>query len=257
MAAFTDRPTSARGPDRRPGEAALIDAIRNGTIDRVLIWSVCRIGKSLPDLVCFMETCRTAGVARVDRMSKRIDTETSNGMSLLDLDGDDGAASAPEPSGPNSARSGSGPEFVDPIWTPANSDSQDREGQALPGDGQGSSRGGEVGRWDQPVIRVANRGVPAFNGRSLTPKAVSDLQYPMNLSGRAGEIGVQQQWKASRFCGTGTETRIAEIQTTGSKQVLRDKYGNRLGEYDARTNRTVDKYGNPVGSGNLLPTLLR
>ena len=51
LAVFTDRPTSARGPDRRPGEAALIDAIRNGTIDRVLIWSVCRIGKSLPDLV--------------------------------------------------------------------------------------------------------------------------------------------------------------------------------------------------------------
>jgi|SoimicMinimDraft_13_1059741.scaffolds.fasta_scaffold233294_1 hypothetical protein len=50
---------------------------------------------------------------------------------------------------------------------------------------------------------------------------------------------------------------VGEIQTTGSKQVLRDKYGNRLGEYDARTNRTVDKYGNPVGSGNLLLTLLR
>ena len=50
---------------------------------------------------------------------------------------------------------------------------------------------------------------------------------------------------------------VGEIQTTGSKQVLRDKYGNRVGEYDARTNRTVDKYGNPVGSGNLLPTLLR
>ena len=63
MAAFTDRPTSARGPDRRPGEAALIDAIRSGTIDRVMIWSVCRIGKSLADLVSFMETCRTAGVA--------------------------------------------------------------------------------------------------------------------------------------------------------------------------------------------------
>ena len=51
--------------------------------------------------------------------------------------------------------------------------------------------------------------------------------------------------------------RIAEIQTTGSKQVLRDKYGNRVGEYDARTDRTVDKFGNPVGSGNLLLTLLR
>src|SRR6478672_6021797 len=59
---YTDRPTSARGPDRRPGEAALLDAIRNGTINRVMVWSVCRIGKSLVDLVAFMEMCRTAGV---------------------------------------------------------------------------------------------------------------------------------------------------------------------------------------------------
>ena len=34
---FTDRPTSVRkGVDKRPGEMALIDAIRSGTIDRVL-----------------------------------------------------------------------------------------------------------------------------------------------------------------------------------------------------------------------------
>jgi DNA invertase Pin-like site-specific DNA recombinase len=83
-AVFTDRPTSVRGPDRRPGEAALIDAIRNRTIDRVLIWSVCRIGKSLIDLVSFMETCRTAGVS-VFMLEQGIDTATSNGMSLLDL----------------------------------------------------------------------------------------------------------------------------------------------------------------------------
>ena len=51
--------------------------------------------------------------------------------------------------------------------------------------------------------------------------------------------------------------RIAEVQTTGSKQILRDKYGSRLGEYDAHTNRTVDKYGHLVGTGNLLTTLLR
>jgi DNA invertase Pin-like site-specific DNA recombinase len=84
MAAFIDRPTSARGPDRRTGEAALIDAIRKSTIDRVLIWSVCRIGKSLPDLVSFMEMCRTAGVS-VLMLEQAIDTETSNGMSMLDL----------------------------------------------------------------------------------------------------------------------------------------------------------------------------
>jgi DNA invertase Pin-like site-specific DNA recombinase len=83
MAVFTDRPTSARGPDRRPGEAALIDAIRNGTINRVLIWSVCRIGKSLVDLVCFMEACRTAGVALwIDE--QHVDTAASNGMPLFD-----------------------------------------------------------------------------------------------------------------------------------------------------------------------------
>jgi hypothetical protein len=51
--------------------------------------------------------------------------------------------------------------------------------------------------------------------------------------------------------------RIGEIQTIGSKQILRDKYGNRLGEYDPRTNRTTDKYGRLVGSGNLLVGLLK
>jgi DNA invertase Pin-like site-specific DNA recombinase len=84
VAVYTDRPTSARGPDRRSGESALLDAIRNGTVDRVMIWSVCRIGKSLPDLVAFMETCRTAGVS-VFMLEQGIDTETSNGMSMLDL----------------------------------------------------------------------------------------------------------------------------------------------------------------------------
>ncbi len=81
---FTDRPTTVRGTDRRPGEAALINAINDGAIDRVVIWSVCRIGKSLPDLVTLMEVCRTAGVS-VFMLEQGIDTETSNGMSMLDF----------------------------------------------------------------------------------------------------------------------------------------------------------------------------
>jgi DNA invertase Pin-like site-specific DNA recombinase len=61
---FTDRPTSIRkGLDRRPGETALLDAIRNGGIDRVCISSICRVGKTVPDLVSFLETCRSAGVS--------------------------------------------------------------------------------------------------------------------------------------------------------------------------------------------------
>jgi DNA invertase Pin-like site-specific DNA recombinase len=77
---FTDRPTSVKkGQDRRPGEVALIEAIRTGEIDKVLVWSVCRIGKSLADLVTFMETCRTAGVSLwLDEQNT--DTEESDAL---------------------------------------------------------------------------------------------------------------------------------------------------------------------------------
>jgi len=78
MCVHRDRPTSVRkGVDRRPGEMALIDAIRSGSINRVLIWSVCRIGKSLVDLVAFTETCRSSGVA-VHMLEQGIDTEQSD-----------------------------------------------------------------------------------------------------------------------------------------------------------------------------------
>ena len=61
---FTDRPTSIRkGLDRRPGEAALLDAIRNGEIDMMCISSICRVGKTVPDLVSFLENCRSADVS--------------------------------------------------------------------------------------------------------------------------------------------------------------------------------------------------
>jgi DNA invertase Pin-like site-specific DNA recombinase len=61
---FADRPTSVKkGQDRHPGELALLDAIRSCAIDRVLVWSIDRIGKSLADLVGFMETCRLHDVS--------------------------------------------------------------------------------------------------------------------------------------------------------------------------------------------------
>ena len=50
---------------------------------------------------------------------------------------------------------------------------------------------------------------------------------------------------------------LGEIRIDGSKQTLFDRHFNRLGEYDARTDWTRDKYGNPVGRGNLLVTLLK
>jgi DNA invertase Pin-like site-specific DNA recombinase len=80
---FIDRPTTVR-KDRRPGEAALIDLVRNGAIEKVLLWSIDRVGRSLIDLVAFMETCRTAGVSLwLDEQG--IDTAGSNGLPLFDV----------------------------------------------------------------------------------------------------------------------------------------------------------------------------
>ena len=80
---FTDRPATVK-KDRRPGEAALIDLIRRGATERVLICSVDRIGKSLVELVTFMEACRTAGVSLwLDEQG--LDTAGSNGLPLFDV----------------------------------------------------------------------------------------------------------------------------------------------------------------------------
>jgi DNA invertase Pin-like site-specific DNA recombinase len=85
--AFTDRPMPMRkGKERRPGEASLLDAIRDGGVQKVLLWSVDRVGRSLVDLVGFLEACRVAGVG-LYLHNQGLDTGTANGMSLFDLAG--------------------------------------------------------------------------------------------------------------------------------------------------------------------------
>jgi DNA invertase Pin-like site-specific DNA recombinase len=82
---FADRPTAVKkDQDRRSGELSLIEAIRSAAIDRVLVWSIDRIGKSLADLVGFIETCRSAYVA-VTLHDEGFDSETSNRLSLFDV----------------------------------------------------------------------------------------------------------------------------------------------------------------------------
>jgi hypothetical protein len=51
-------------------------------------------------------------------------------------------------------------------------------------------------------------------------------------------------------------TKIGEIHTDGSRQVLRDRYGYLDGSYDSHDDATRDKYGTIVVKGNLLATLL-
>ena len=48
--------------------------------------------------------------------------------------------------------------------------------------------------------------------------------------------------------------KLGEIRDEGNRQTIYDKYGIRLGYYDGRY--TFDKYGRKIGEGNLLATLL-
>ena len=84
---FTDRPTTVRkGVDRRAGEAALIDVIRRADVEKVLLWSIDRVGRSLVELVGFLEMCRVADVSLwLDQ--ENVDTETGNGLALFDVGG--------------------------------------------------------------------------------------------------------------------------------------------------------------------------
>lgn len=49
---------------------------------------------------------------------------------------------------------------------------------------------------------------------------------------------------------------LGKIRDNGTELVLYDKYGMILGKYEKNTNWTKDKYGNRVGTGNLLVAFL-
>jgi DNA invertase Pin-like site-specific DNA recombinase len=84
---LTDRPLPTRkGKERRPGEMLLLDAIRSGGVQKVLMLGIDRVGRSLVELVGFMETCRAAGVG-LYLHEQGIDTVGSNGMSMFDWAG--------------------------------------------------------------------------------------------------------------------------------------------------------------------------
>jgi DNA invertase Pin-like site-specific DNA recombinase len=80
---FIDRPAAVK-KDRRPGELALIEAIRSGGVEKILIYGIDRVGRTLTDLVTFMEVCRMAGVSLwLDE--QQLDTAESNSLPLFNV----------------------------------------------------------------------------------------------------------------------------------------------------------------------------
>ena len=84
---FIDQPTTMiRGRDRRRGQKALSEAIGSRSAERVLLYSIDRVGRTLAELVGFVEMCRASSVA-LYLHEQRLDTAASNGMSLFDFAG--------------------------------------------------------------------------------------------------------------------------------------------------------------------------
>jgi DNA invertase Pin-like site-specific DNA recombinase len=82
---FADRPTPLkRGRERRPGETSLLAAVRASTVEKVLLFNIDRVGRTLAELVGFLETCRTTGTD-IYIHDRRIDTASSNGLTLFEV----------------------------------------------------------------------------------------------------------------------------------------------------------------------------
>jgi hypothetical protein len=81
--------------------------------------------------------------------------------------------------------------------------------------------------------------------------------YTMNRPAFAGQTEERTTMTSREELRDRHGNLIGIIEINGSRRTLRDKAGNRLGEYSSGDNWTRDKQGNPVGQGDLLTTLLR
>jgi len=79
---FADKISGAK--TSRPMFDKLLEAIRAGSIERVICWKLDRIGRSLPHLAMTIEEFRSRGVALV-AVSQGIDTSANNPMANCQL----------------------------------------------------------------------------------------------------------------------------------------------------------------------------
>src|SRR5437870_2806579 len=85
VAEFVDHGVSgSKGRDRRPQYDALCAGIARKEFDRVAAWSVDKIGRSLPDLVGFLEDLRAKGVD-LYLHQQSLDTATPSGRMVFGM----------------------------------------------------------------------------------------------------------------------------------------------------------------------------
>lgn len=85
VAVHTDEGISgAKGRDKRPGYDALLKGIARKDFDMVAAWSVDRLGRSLPDLVAFLNDAHAKGVD-LYLHQQGLDTSTPSGRMLFQM----------------------------------------------------------------------------------------------------------------------------------------------------------------------------
>jgi DNA invertase Pin-like site-specific DNA recombinase len=85
VAVYTDEGISgAKGRDKRPGLDALVKDIARREFDLIATWSVCRLGRSLPDLVNFLGDVQAKGVDLYLHV-QGLDTSTPSGRMLFQM----------------------------------------------------------------------------------------------------------------------------------------------------------------------------
>ena len=84
-AEFTDEGISgAKGRDQRPGLNSLLDGVMRRDFDKVMAWSVDRLGRSLPDLLTFMGELKAKGVD-LYLHQQHLDTATPAGKAMFQM----------------------------------------------------------------------------------------------------------------------------------------------------------------------------
>ena len=84
-ATFTDEGISGvKGRDRRPGYDALLKGVARKDFDLIATFSVCRIGRSLPDLIHFLGDIQAKGVDLYVH-TQGLDTSTPSGRMMFSM----------------------------------------------------------------------------------------------------------------------------------------------------------------------------
>lgn len=85
VAVFTDEGVSgAKGREQRPGYDALLKGVARREFDLIAAWSVCRLGRSLQDLVAFLGEVQSRGIG-LFLSQQGLDTSTPSGRALFGM----------------------------------------------------------------------------------------------------------------------------------------------------------------------------